>query len=275
MPTEGHDEPATRQPDRLPVQSTLPLMEAASADTANEPAPAAPGHTNATPKTFDTNDYRHGHRQRLRARFDASETLADYELLELLLFRSIPRRDTKPIAHALMKRFGSFTAVVSAPASELKSVKGIGNSVTADFKLIRAAAERFAFASLAQKDLVKSTDDVITYYRVQLRDAVREEFHTLFLDRRNHVIASERLASGTVDHTPVYPREVLQAALRHGATAIVLVHNHPSGDPTPSREDVSMTHKLIAALEPVSISVHDHLIIGRHKAVSLRAEGLI
>lgn len=226
-------------------------------------------------KTFATNDHRHGHRQRLRARFDASETLADYELLELLLFRALPRRDTKPIAHELIRRFGSFTGAISAPSHKLRAVEGIGDSVVADFKLIRAAAERFAHANLAAKDAVQSTADVIAYYRVLLRDAEREEFHTLFLDRKNHVIASECLGLGTVDHTPVYPREVLQAALRHSATAVVLVHNHPSGDPTPSRADVAMTQKIIAALEPVSITVHDHLIIGRHSAVSLREQSLI
>jgi DNA repair protein RadC len=195
--------------------------------------------------------------------------------MELFLFRSIPRRDTKPVAKALIGAFGSFAAALAAPAHRLKAIDGVGDAVVSDFRLVRAAAERFAQESLAERDTLTSTDAVVTYYRTKLRAAEREEFHVLYLDKKNRYLASERAQVGTVDHTPVYPREVLKRAIEHGASAIVLVHNHPSGDPTPSRADVTMTKKIVEATAAVGITVHDHLVIGRNDHTSLRAHGLM
>jgi len=230
-------------------------------------APSASGAASA--------DMTEGHRERLRARFDRGETLADYELLELVLFRPIPRRDTKPVAKAMIARFGSFAAAVSAPAGQLMEIDGVGPRVVSDFRLIRKAAERFAHAELMARRTLSSTDAVAEYYRTVLRAADREEFHVLFLDKKNRFLASECAGVGTVDHTPVYPREVLSRALAHGASAIVLVHNHPSGDPTPSRADVAMTRQIVEATAPVGIAVHDHVIVGGTRFVSLRGEGLM
>ncbi|WP_425428461.1 RadC family protein [Acuticoccus kandeliae] len=238
--------------------------------------PALPNRTvAAAPRAGPTENVAAGHRDRLRARFDRGEALPDYELLELLLFRSLPRRDTKPIARAMMKDFGSFAAALAAPAMRLRQIDGVGDKVVHDFRMIRVAAERFARAALEKKITIGSTEAVVDYYRTQLRLAEREEFHILFLDKRNGVLASERAQVGTVDHTPVYPREVLKRAIELGASAIVLVHNHPSGDPTPSRADIKMTKTIVDALAPVGITVHDHLIIGGDRFTSLRAEGLM
>ena len=222
-----------------------------------------------------TPDVRTGHRQRLRARFDAGEVLQDYELLELLLFRSVLRRDPKPLAKALIATFGSFAGTLSAPLARLEEVAGVGPAVASDFKLVREAAERFAHAELSTREALGSTDAVVAYYRAKLRAAEREEFHILYLDKKNRFIASEKLAEGTVDHAPVYPREVLKRALHHGASAIVLVHNHPSGDPTPSRADITMTKRIIDGATPLGIAVHDHLIIAGNGFTSLRTDNLI
>ncbi|MCF3931818.1 DNA repair protein RadC [Acuticoccus sp. M5D2P5] len=236
---------------------------------------ARPSEIQSQSARSPTDDVAAGHRLRLRARFDRGERLADYELLELLLFRSVPRRDTKPIARALMKAFGSFAAAIAAPTSQLVKVNGVGEKVASDFRLVRAAAERFSYASLEERKTLSSTDAVAEYYRPQLRLAKREEFHILFLDRRNQFLRSECVQVGTIDHAPVYPREVLEKCLEVGASAIVLVHNHPSGDPTPSRADITMTRSILEALQPVNIAVHDHLIIGGDRYTSLRQEGVI
>ena len=218
-----------------------------------------------------------GHRERLRARFLAAgaEALADYELLELVLFRAIPRRDVKPLAKELIARFGSFAEVISAPLSRLKEVPGVGEAVATELKIVQAAAVRLAQQEARQKPVFRGWSDLIAYCRAAMARAEREEFRVLFLDVKNRLIADEVQGRGTIDHTPVYPREVVRRALDLSAASIILLHNHPSGDPTPSRADIEMTKKIIAAAEPLGILVHDHIIIGREGHTSMRALGLI
>ncbi len=220
-------------------------------------------------------DLTEGHRSRLRERFDRGETLSDYELLELLLFRPIPRRDTKPIAKAMIAAFGSFAGAISAPPQRLTEIEGVGSRVVSDFRLIRAAAEKMTLGALHETEQFGSTDAVANHFRAKLIGRPREEFHILFLDKKNKYLASECAGVGTVDHAPVYPREVVSRALALGASAIVLVHNHPSGDPTPSRADVTVTQSIGQALATVGIAVHDHVIIAGSKHLSMRGEGFI
>jgi DNA repair protein RadC len=219
----------------------------------------------------------HGHRDRLRGRFDdaGATALADYELLELLLFRSIPRADTKPLAKALLKRFGTFAEVLGAPLALLQEVKGVGPSVALDLKIIAAAGQRAALSEIAGREILSSWDKVIGYCRAAMAFEQREQFRILFLDKKNTLIADEVQQTGTVDHTPVYPREVVRRALELSATAIVLVHNHPSGDPTPSRADIEMTRLIVETAKPLGISVHDHIIIGKTANASMKALALI
>ena len=219
----------------------------------------------------------HGHRDRLRARFKStgSEALADYELLELLLFRSIPRRDTKPIAKQLIDRFGSLSEVLGAPENLLSEVTGLGASSAADLKLIAAAASRMAKGEIRGKQILNSWSSVIDYCRTSMAFEEKEMFRILFLDKKNALIADEVQQTGTVDHTPVYPREVVKRALELSATAIILVHNHPSGDPTPSRADIEMTKTVMDTAKPLGISLHDHIIVGKDGHVSLRGLKLI
>lgn len=219
----------------------------------------------------------HGHRQRLREKFSRSsaDSLADYELLELLLFRSLPRRDTKPIAKALIARFGSFAAVLKAPGKLLKEVGGVGEAVVTELHLAQAAAERILRGEIDRKQALNSWSSVLDYCRASMAFADREQFRVLFLDKKNVLIGDEVQQVGTVDHTPVYPREVVKRALELSATAIILVHNHPSGDPAPSQADIAMTHKIIEAALPLGIIVHDHVIIGKNGHASLKALRLI
>lgn len=218
-----------------------------------------------------------GHRERLRARFaqHGAAALPDYELLELALFRAIPRRDVKPLAKALIRRFGSFAEVVSAEPARLAEVDGIGPGVIADLKLIEAAGHRLARGALNERPLLSSWSAVLDYCRATMAFSAREQFRILFLDKRNHLIADEVQGQGTVDHTPVYPREVARRALELSATAIILAHNHPSGDPAPSAADVKMTREVIGALDPLRIVVHDHIIVGRDGHASLKGLKLI
>ena len=218
-----------------------------------------------------------GHRDRLRARFRESgaNALADYEILELLLFRLIPRRDTKPIAKALIERFGSLGGVFGAPAELLQEVPGIGETVAFDLKLMSALAQRSLKSSLKDRPILGSWSSVIDYCNAAMAHETREQFRILFLDKRNKLIADEIQGIGTIDHTPVYPREVIKRALELSATAIILVHNHPSGDPTPSRADIDMTHMIINSAKPLGITVHDHIIIGKDGYVSFKGLKLI
>jgi DNA repair protein RadC len=219
----------------------------------------------------------HGHRDRLRTRYrDHGDTaLADYEILELLLFRLIPRRDTKPIAKALLERFGTLASVVGASPALLQEVKGIGEAVAFDLKLISTVAHRTLKSELKGKQVLASWSSVIDYCHAAMAHETREQFRILFLDKRNALIADEVQQTGTVDHTPVYPREVVKRALELSATALILVHNHPSGDPTPSRADIEMTKMIIDTAKPLGITVHDHIIIGKDGHASLKGLRLI
>ena len=219
----------------------------------------------------------HGHRDRLRARFrdGGAAALADYELLELALFRALPRRDTKPLAKALLRHFGSLSEVLAAPPQRLKEVDGVGDAVAIELKLIKAFAERIAGEAVRKRTVLASWSALLDYCRAAMAFEEREQFRILFLDKKNALIADEVQGRGTVDHTPVYPREVIRRALELSASAIILVHNHPSGDPTPSRADIQMTRTVIEVGKPLGIAVHDHLVIGRDGHASFKALGLI
>jgi DNA repair protein RadC len=218
-----------------------------------------------------------GHRDRLRIRFrdGGADALPDYELLELVLFRAIPRRDVKGLAKDLIKRFGSFSEVVAAPPALLMEVPGVKEAVVTEIKLVEAAAHRFARGEIAKKPVLGSWAKVLDYCRTTMAFSDREHFRILFLDNRNGLIADEVQQRGTVDHTPVYPREVVRRALELSATAIILVHNHPSGDPEPSRADIQMTQTILDVAKPLGIEVHDHVIVGRSGHTSLKGMGLI
>jgi len=218
-----------------------------------------------------------GHRNRLRERFrkGGHEPLPDYELLELVLFRALPRRDTKEIAKALIARFGSFAEVVNAPEHRLKEVKGVGDTVVTELKLIRAAAVRLVKAEIVERPVLSSWTEVLDYIKAVQGYEHREQFRILFLDKKNRLLGDEVQGEGTVDHTPVYVREVVKRALELSATALILVHNHPSGDPTPSRADIEMTRQILEAARPLGVAVHDHIIIGRQGHASFRALKLI
>jgi DNA repair protein RadC len=219
----------------------------------------------------------HGHRDRLRERFVAGghDALPDYELLELLLFRLIPRVDTKPIAKALLARFGTFGEVLGAPVALLQEVKGIGPAVAVDLKVIAVAAQRMARTEVRDREVLSNWTQLLAYIRSAMAFENREQFRILFLDKKNVLIADEVQQVGTVDHTPVYPREVIKRALELSASAVILVHNHPSGDPTPSRADIEMTKQIIDAAKPLGIAVHDHIIIGKKGNVSMKGLLLI
>ena len=218
-----------------------------------------------------------GHRARLRDRFikSGADALADYEMLELLLFQAIPRRDTKPLAKALIKRFGSFSSVIRADADALREVKGVGDSVIVILKSVAAAAGRLAQEEVLQKPVLGSWNRLVDYLRVEMAHAKNEQFRILFLDTKNALIKDEVQQTGTVNHTPVYPREVIGRALQLGASAIIMVHNHPSGDPTPSDADVEMTREVQDAGKMLGVTLHDHVIIARGGHTSLRSMGLI
>jgi len=218
-----------------------------------------------------------GHRERLRARFmqGGADALPDYELLELVLFRAIPRRDTKDLAKRLLNRFGTFAEVLNAPEPLIKEVPGAGNRVVEELKLVRAAALRLMRSAILSRPALSSWSQVLDYCRAAMGYEAREQFRILFLDKKNHLIADELQQEGTVDHTPVYVREVLKRALELSATAIILVHNHPSGDPAPSRADIEMTRLIVDAGRPLGITVHDHIIVAREGHVSFRGLRLI
>ena len=218
-----------------------------------------------------------GHRERLRRRFRGagSDALPDYELLELILFRAAPRRDTKPLAKALIARFGTFAEALNAPEELLREVPGIGEAAITELKLVRAAALRLMRGEVLERPVLSSWAQVLDYCRASMGFASKEQFRILFLDKRNQIIADEVQQKGTVDHTPVYVREVVKRALELSATAIVLVHNHPSGDPTPSRADIEMTKQIVAAGKPLGVIVHDHIIVGKKGHASFRGLGLI
>ncbi|NIZ60579.1 hypothetical protein DL239_06275 [Sedimentitalea sp. CY04] len=221
--------------------------------------------------------YIQDHRTRLRERFmlGGATAMPDYELLELVLFRSIPRRDVKPLARALMDKFQDFNRVITAPAERLEEVKGIGAAVITDLKILEATAHRMARARVMQRQVISSWDAVLDYCHTTMAHRETEQFRVLYLDRKNVLIADEEQARGTVDHVPVYPREVAKRALELNASALILVHNHPSGDPTPSTSDIDMTDRINTALVALGLVLHDHLIIGKSRELSFRSEGYL
>ena len=217
------------------------------------------------------------HRQRLRDRFMKAGTtaLADYELLELLLFRAIARRDVKPLAKTLLAEFGDFNRVISAPASRLRKIDGVGEAVVQELKIVEAAAHRLGQARVMGQNALTSWSSLMDYCKISMAHRETEQFRILFLDRKNILIADEEQAKGTVDHVPVYPREVAKRALELNASALILVHNHPSGDPTPSDADIAMTERVNVALNVLGITLHDHVIIGQATDASFRSLGLL
>ena len=218
-----------------------------------------------------------GHRDRLRERFASGgvAALADYELLELYLFRSIPRRDIKPLAKALVEKFGSFAEVITSPVERLQEVKGISAKIALDIKILQASANKLSQETVMNKPVLSSWSALLDYCRGVMQYETREQFRVLFLDRRNRLIADEVMGQGTIDRAPVYPREVIKRALDLSATAIILSHNHPSGDPTPSIADIEMTKNMVSAAQAIGISVHDHIIVGRQNTVSFKSLGLM
>lgn len=246
----------------------LPLFT----DKALSQAGPAPG-----PATRQTPSYLRDHRKRLRERFmsGGAQAMPDYELLELLLFRAIPRQDVKPLARALIDQFGDLAGVIGAPDARLREVTGVGDAVLTDLKLAGACAQRMARARIMNRPAISSWAALLEYCHTAMSRKETEEFRVLFLDRKNILIADEVLGTGTVDHVPVYPREIIRRALELNATALILVHNHPSGDPTPSQADIAMTEQIQRAAECLSITLHDHLVIGSASEISFRATGLL
>ncbi len=230
----------------------------------------------ATPSSEEDKPHYHGHRERLRQRFleGGAESVPDYELLELILF-AIPRKDTKKLAKDLIAAFGSLAEVISADAAKLAEFPGVGDTGAAAIKAVQAAAQRLLRAEMKDAPVISSWQALIDYLTVKAGYEPIEQFRVLFLDRKNRLIQDQALAQGTVDHTPVYPREVVKRALELNASALILAHNHPSGDPKPSRADIEMTRKVKDALATVNITLHDHVVIGRGGHVSFKSEGLL
>ena len=221
--------------------------------------------------------HRHAHRDRLRDRFTqgGADAMPDYELLEMILYRALPRGDTKPLAKRLLKRFGDLNHVLAAPPARLKEVEGVGDRVILELKLMEAVGHRMARAQVIGKPILSSWDALLRYCQTAMAHRDLEQFRVLYLDRKNVLIADEAQADGTVDHVPVYPCEVVKRALELNASAMILVHNHPSGDPTPSQSDIDMTYAIRDAAHVLGLVIHDHLIIGKARALSFRAEGYL
>ncbi len=221
--------------------------------------------------------YIRDHRKRLRERFmqGGAGAMPEYELLELLLFRAIPRQDVKPLARLLLDTFGDLNRVVTAPVARLTSVKGVGEAVVCELKLFEAVAHRMMRSRVMHRPVLSSWDALLDYCHTAMAHRETEQFRILFLDRKNTLIADEEQAKGTVDHVPVYPREVVKRALELNASALILVHNHPSGDPTPSSADISMTIQIQEACQVLGLTLHDHLIVGKSREVSFRSAGYL
>jgi len=243
---------------------------------ASQPAPQ-PVPRKAGGPSKGAEAHRHKHRDRLRQRFTdgGADAVPDYELLEMLLYGAITRGDTKPLAKRLLGRFGDLNHVLAAPEARLKEVEGVGDKVIFQLKLIQSVGHRMARARVMKKPILASWDALLEYCQTAMAHRDLEQFRVLYLDRKNVLIADEAQANGTVDHVPVYPREVVKRALELNATALILVHNHPSGDPTPSQADIEMTFAIRDAAEVLNITIHDHLIIGKAREISFRAEGYL
>ncbi|MDB6181112.1 RadC family protein [Paracoccus fistulariae] len=246
----------------------MPLFQPAADDVV---APLPSPRKGAIPS------YLADHRARLRDRFmqGGATAMPDYELLELVLFRAIPRQDVKPLARRLIEAFGDFNRVLAAPPARLQQVKGAGPAVVQELKIVEAAAQRMARAKVLHRPALSGWQDLLDYCHTSMAHREIEQFRVLYLDRKNVLIADEEQARGTVDHVPVYPREIIRRALELNASALILVHNHPSGDPTPSDSDITMTARITQAADCMGITVHDHLIIGKSRELSFRSEGLL
>lgn len=249
---------------------TLPAPHEAEAEL-EPPAPKA------SKQTKPPTPHYHDHRTRLRNRFlsAGSDSIADYEMLELVLFRAIPRRDVKPLAKLLIQQFGDFNTAISAPAQRLAQIPGVGPAVICELKVVEAAAHRLARTRVLGRHALSSWQALMDYCKTTMAHRDTEQFRVLYLDRKNVLIADEAQGNGTVDHVPVYPREVVKRALELNASALILVHNHPSGDPTPSQSDVDMTRRIEDAARAVSITLHDHVVIGKAEDASFRSLGLL
>ncbi len=253
-------------------EAPLPLFAAARAGDSDEVTRIARG-----PDPSPLPSYLADHRARLRDRFMTGGPAAvpDYEMLELVLFRAIPRQDVKPLARRLLDQFGDFNRVLSASPARLAEVAGVGPAVIVELKVVEAAAQRLARSRVINRPALSGWDALIDYCHTTMAHAEIEQFRVLYLDRKNVLILDEEQARGTVDHVPVYPREIMRRALELQASALILVHNHPSGDPTPSEADIVMTRRIISAADVLAITVHDHLIIGKSRELSFRSEGLL
>jgi DNA repair protein RadC len=230
-----------------------------------------------SPEVASTATGAEGHRERMRTRLlkAGPEALADHEMLEMVLFLALPRRDTKPLARALLTRFRSFAAAIAAPLPDLLAIDGIGEAGAAALKTVQAAALRLARSEITDLPILGNWPKLLAYLTAALAHEPVEQAHVLYLDGRNRLLADEAQGRGTVNHTPLYPREVVKRALELHATALVLAHNHPSGDPTPSREDIATTREIKTAAEALRIVLHDHVIIARARWLSFRQEGLL
>lgn len=246
-----------------------PLLPLWGDDEAKETAPVG-----VVPKQPS---YIKDHRKRLRSRFmsGGSNAVPDYEMLELVLFRAIPRRDVKPLAHQLISAFGDFNRVLSAPIERLIEIDGVGDAVIVELKIVEAAAHRLARSKIMERHVISSWDAIVDYCHTTMAHRETEQFRVLYLDRKNVLIADEEQGRGTVDHVPVYPREVVKRALDINASALILVHNHPSGDPTPSEADLIVTNQIQDAAEALGLVLHDHLIIGKSSELSFKASGYL
>ncbi len=252
------------------LPATLPAAESSRATPALPLVQTEPAEAEPPPGYL-------GHRARMREKLlkAGPDALLDHEMLEMVLFLALPRRDTKPIARSLLARFGSFANAIAAPVAELRRIEGLGDAGLAALKLVHGAALRLQAAEVLDKPLLNNWDRLLAYLNASLARERIEQFHVLYLDSKNRLIADEAQARGTVNHTPVYPREIVKRALELHATALILVHNHPSGDPTPSRADIEMTAAIKQAAAVLEIVLHDHLIVGNGRHLSLRREGLL
>ena len=257
------------------TEPTLPLFQ--SPDPAIRDFRAANSAAASNRRNKSMPSYLADHRERLRERFmqGGADAMPDYELLELILFRAIPRQDVKPLARCLIEHFGDFNRVLSATPARLTEIEGVGQAVVIELKLVEAASRRLARAKVMNRQVLSGWQKLLDYCHTAMAHRETEHFRVLFLDRKNALIADEEQARGTVDHVPVYPREILRRALELNSSALILVHNHPSGDPTPSEADISMTAQIVRAADCMGITIHDHLVIGQSRELSFRAEGLL
>ncbi|WP_249278142.1 RadC family protein [Thalassospira xiamenensis] len=277
--SETEDRKAASRPD-APIDAQIDDGAQVFFDQMRDAVPAGQSDADIAPSLNDAKPpkpHYHGHRQRLRERFlkGGANALADYELLELLLCMAMPRGDVKPLAKSLIAQFGSFANVLAARPEDLQKAKGLGEAGIAAIKIAEASAQYLARERAMELPVLASWEQLIDYCRVRLGHRKTEELHLLFLDRKNRLIADECHQTGTVDHTPVYPREVIKRALELHASAIILVHNHPSGDATPSRGDIDMTRKIVEAAKAMEIIIHDHIIISQAGYNSFKTLGLI